>query len=125
MLPRYIRSAPAIIAGAAASLIFMSPPALAQDGPIVVRGPEMLRGPDWEGRIQRVSYRDLNLLTFEGQRMLHERVGTAVRRVCMDASDRLTETHDRECMAGAWRSAQPQMNYVIRRAHQYAAYNRR
>ena len=67
-------------------------------------------------RTQRVSYRDLNLATVQGERALTRRVSGAVQDVCF---------HDGEhpfvqnvCKRSAWNNARPQMASAIERARE-------
>ena len=107
----------AVSAGLAASLAVGGTPVLAQDAPIVVRGPS------YEAQIRRVTYRDLNLASYAGERQLVSRVNHAVREVCRDDDDHaygLSQTNFYNCTIGAWRSAHPQMIGAVNRARQLA-----
>lgn len=110
----------AVLAGAAAPLVFAGSPASAQVGPITVQGiaPSYIR-------IERVPYWDLNLATRAGAQALHLRVSHAVERVCL--YDRgswygLSQPDYNQCTWGAWRGARPQMASAIYRARQFGYY---
>lgn len=67
-------------------------------------------------RTQRVSFRDLDLATVQGERALTRRVSVAVQDVCF---------HDGEhpfvlntCKRSAWNGARPQMASAIERARE-------
>jgi UrcA family protein len=111
--------AAAIVATIAAPLAFAATPASAQDGQIVVRAP----APDVRAEIVR--YRDLNLLTRDGEWALHRRVSGAVERVCLYDEGvwyGLAVPDYNQCADRAWRGARPQMSQAIYRARQYAYY---
>jgi UrcA family protein len=108
------------LAGAAASLAFLSAPAAAQQGVIYVQ-----TAPPENLRIERVGYGDLNLATRTGEQSLHRRVGRAVERVCLYDNSRwygLGEPDYNYCSWGAWNRARPQMYSAAYRARQLAYY---
>ena len=93
-------------------------PALAREPkPVVVTG----KAPE-ETIIRRyVSYRDLNLATPIGEKMLVKRVGYAVREVCEEAIEEpgLAVVAMR-CRSSSWRDAKPQIDRAVLRARQIA-----
>ena len=76
--------------------------------------------------VRHVNYADLNLASFDGQRTLDHRVGTAVTDLCGEAIGgndggtkyKLSMMH---CSAEAWNSAQPQIDRAVQRARDIAA----
>ena len=93
-------------------------PALARDPmPVVVTG----KAPD-EIIIRRyVSYRDLNLATPIGEKMLVKRVGYAVREVCEEAIEEpALAVVAMRCRSSSWRDAKPQIDRAVLRARQIA-----
>ena len=70
-----------------------------------------------QGQSVRVSYRDLNLASMQGERTLNRRVGSAARFVCephFSTMDRIG------CEAYAWKGARPQIALAVKRAHELA-----
>ena len=120
MVTRLNRRKTSVLTGIAASLIFVSPAAFAQDSQIIVQAPQKnVRG-------ERVSYHDLNLATPVGERTLVRRVGGAVERVCLYDEGRwygLAVPDYNGCAQRAWRGARPQVNGAVYRAR-LAAYGR-
>lgn len=111
----------AVLAGTAASFIFVTAPASAQQGGIVVQSM-----PQPYLRVAHVPYWDLNLATRAGEQSLHRRVNRAVERVCDYDPGRwygLSEPDYNYCTAGAWQRARPQMTGAIYRAR-LSAYGR-
>lgn len=107
----------AILAGVTASFMIASPPALAQDDDVVVRGiPE-------GAKVEKVSYRDLNLRYIAHLNILNERVERAVRRVCdFEPRDRMGMSDSyKSCADGAWAGARPQMHMAYLRANRLAS----
>ena len=93
-------------------------PVVAQTTPVTVYGEPS------EVRTERVSYRDLNLATRDGEKILTQRVGSAVRRVCSDTGH-IGLYNDRfYCTSGAWKDARPQMSRAIARAREIALYGK-
>jgi len=122
MFSRFKGRIPAVLAGAAASLVVFSPPAAAQQGVIVVQS-----APPAYMNVERVPYADLNLLTRAGADSLHRRVSRAVERVCLYDNGRwygLGEPDFNRCTWGAWDRARPQMMGAIYQARQLAYYGR-
>ena len=97
------------------------PTALAQNRPVTVYAP-----PSEEFRTERVSYRDLNLASRAGEKMLTKRVGGAVRRVCSNEGGNISSADSdyHFCARGAWGDARPQMAQAIARAHEIALYGK-
>jgi UrcA family protein len=107
------RLSAAVLAGLAASTIFMGPTVSAQDGQIIVQGPAR------DVRIERVGYYDLNLASRAGEQILYRRVNGAVQHVCLYDEGRwygLTVPDYNSCAEGAWRGARPQMIGAVYRA---------
>lgn len=122
MVTRLHGGAAAVLLGLASSFAFLSAPASAQYGAIVVQGT-----PAPNVRIERVAYGDLNLATRAGAQALQMRIGHAVEDVCLYDQHRwygLSEPAYTQCAASAWRRARPQMEGAIYRARRYAAYYR-
>ena len=121
MVSRFNRTVGAIVGGVAASVIFLSSPATAQESPIVVTGPGSSM------HIERVPVQDLNLASRDGERTLYRRVSNAVERVCLHDQGRwygMTQPDFVTCTEGAWRGARPQMVGMLYRARQLAYYRR-
>lgn len=66
-------------------------------------------------RTAAVSYSDLNLASREGQKQLHARVDSAVRKVCgvKLTPDLVEHRAVRSCRTGAFESARPQVEQVL------------
>jgi len=113
MVTRLNRRIAAVVAGAAASLIFAGSAAYAQVEQIIVQGPAAnVRG-------ERVAYGDLNLATRSGEWTLQRRVTGAVQRVCLYDEGSwygLAVPGYTTCSERAWRGARPQMNGAVYRA---------
>lgn len=94
--------------------------ALAQSKPVVVYAEPS------EVRTERVSYRDLNLATRTGEKILNRRVGGAVRRVCTEGANGYSPYGQDYlyCARGAWKDARPQIARAIARAHEIALYGK-
>jgi UrcA family protein len=77
-------------------------------------------------KLQLVSYRDLNLLYRDHQRVLNQRVGLAVRRVCSfdNGNVPIVDNDYRVCRDDAWGGARPQISNAIIRAHYLARIGR-
>lgn len=72
--------------------------------------------------IRRVAYRDLNLASAEGEKLLHNRVGNAVRSVCLEATGpNPLEWAESSCRQQAWRDVRPQIKQALTLARQLAA----
>lgn len=108
-------AAVAVIGGGMALAI----PAVAQNGkPVVVKGQPL----EDVVSTRRVSYRDLNLASAEGEKMLNHRVRRAVSQVCFDATGpNPIPTLEMSCRWDSWRRAKPQINLAVQRAHDIAA----
>ena len=73
--------------------------------------------PEESARSVRVSYRDLNLASAQGEKILNRRVGGAARYVC----EPHFSTMDRVgCESFAWRGARPQIALAVQRAREMA-----
>lgn len=93
-------------------------PVGAQNTPVTVYGEPS------DVRTERVSYRDLNLATPAGEKILTQRVGGAVRRVCSDTGHIGLYSDRFYCTSGAWKDARPQMSRAIARAREIAMYGK-
>jgi UrcA family protein len=93
-------------------------PAVAREPkPVVVTGP----APDANLIRRYVSYRDLNLATAMGKKVLVKRVGVAVREVCDEATEQSARISDlARCSSASWRDARPQIDRAVLRARQIA-----
>ena len=103
-------------AAVAVSGLAFSPPALAQQQPVLV-----VSDPDIVTR--RISYADLNLASSPGQSTLNRRVGGAILSLCRDitrAGGSDFGRADRKCRADAWGQARPQMANAVQRARDIA-----
>jgi len=120
MVSRFKGRIAAALAATAGSLVFLSSPAPAQQGVIVIQAV-----PPAYMNIERVPYGDINLLTRAGENRLHRRVSQAIERVCLYDNSRwygLSEPDYNHCTWGAWNGARPQMAGAIYRARQLAYY---
>jgi UrcA family protein len=70
---------------------------------------------------ERVSHRDLNLAAASGQKSLHLRVRSAVRRVCSPLDGTNLRAQQQQCRSFAWAGAKPQMARAVEQAQQLAA----
>jgi len=111
-------NATAVLSGVAASLLFaVSANAASQDNPVVVKA-EPLEGV----RSERVPYADLNLAQRRDVYRLRQRVGSAVKRVCLfeDGRSALLDTGYARCSNEAWDGADPQIALAVTRAKEIA-----
>lgn len=112
---------PAVVAAFAmvGSGIALASPALAQNGkPVIVRAEPLTDVVS----IRRVSYRDLNLASAEGEKMLNHRVRSAVSEVCNDATGpNPLLSIEQSCRHDSWGRAKPQMELAMQRARDIAA----
>lgn len=76
---------------------------------------------DSNTRVERVSYRDLNLTMASHQKLLTNRVGRAANYVCEPLDTSGFNQDWRFCKAGALNSARPQIALAIQRANEIAA----
>lgn len=93
-------------------------PALAVQGqPVTVYAQ-----PDENLRKEHVSYADLDLTTVKGERRLLQRVGGAVKRVCLFDSSHigLQDNGYYRCSDEAWDGAKPQIAQATARAKEIA-----
>ena len=101
----------AAVAITAGGLVLMAPSAQGRTHPLVVTAP-LERLP-----VERVSYADLNLASARGKALLERRVGSAVREVCLGASNHRAATYaESSCRTAAWADARPQMELAYERA---------
>ena len=71
--------------------------------------------------IERVSYRDLNLVLASHQKILNGRVTGAVRNVCAEAATSAPDPYAGiGCRSYAWKGAKPQISLAIQRAREIA-----
>ena len=116
MLTRLV--ATAVLSGVTASLLFVVPAnAAAQENPVVVKA-EPLEGL----RTEHVPYGDLNLAERKDVYRLQQRVGGAVKRVCLfeDGRSALLDTGYARCSDEAWNDANPQIARAVTRAKEIA-----
>lgn len=72
--------------------------------------------------IRRVAYRDLNLASAKGEKLLHNRIGSAVRSVCLEATGpNPLEWAESSCRQQAWRDVRPQIKQALTLARQLSA----
>lgn len=98
------------------SFVLVAGTALAAPRDITVTAP----APDPDVRVERVSYKDLNLVLASDQKVLNGRVGDAVRNVCEPLETGFAPDH-MFCKSTAWKGARPQIARAIERARQIAA----
>ena len=70
-----------------------------------------------DGLSTRVSYRDLNLASLQGEKILNRRVGAAAHMVC---EPHFTTFDQMDCVSYAWRGARPQIAMAVQRAREIA-----
>jgi UrcA family protein len=118
MSARSILSKGVIVALALASIGGAASIAAAQDYTVYGQRPGT--------KLQLVPYRDLNLVYRDHQRVLNQRVGLAVRRVCNfdNGNIPILDNDYRVCRDDAWGSARPQISNAIMRAHHLASMGR-
>jgi len=99
--------------------IALASPALAQNGkPVIVRAEPLTDVIS----IRRVGYRDLNLASADGEKLLNHRVRSAVSEVCNDATGpNPLLSLQQSCRADSWGRAKPQMDLAMQRARDIAA----
>jgi UrcA family protein len=101
-----------------AGLAIAAPAVAKEPKPVVVTGPAI------DGTLVKrmVSYRDLNLATSMGQKVLVNRVRVAVRDVCDEAVGAPARPSElTRCHAQSWRGAKPQIDRAVLRARQISA----
>jgi UrcA family protein len=112
---------PTVVAAIAmvGSSIALASPAFAQNGkPVIVRAEPLTDVIS----IRRVGYRDLNLASADGEKMLNRRVRSAVSEVCYDATGpNPLLSLQQSCRADSWGRAKPQMDLAMQRARDIAA----
>ena len=106
-----------VIALSAVLMLGASAPAAARDKTVVVTAS------DSDNVIRHVQYRDLNLASVQGEKMLVKRVGHAVNGVCREAAgDHVGYFRESvACNSSSWQGAQPQIDQAVRRAREIAA----
>jgi len=110
----------AMVAAAAVigSGVGLAGPAVAQNGkPVIVKAKPLDAVPTrW------VSYRDLNLASAQGEKILNHRVRRAVSQVCDESTGPSPLLAvEQSCRADSWSHARPQMELAVRRAKDIAA----
>jgi UrcA family protein len=95
----------------ATGVFLIASPSAAKDHPVVVEAPA-----DKEAAVQRVGYGDLNLASAADKKLLHGRVGRAVRKVCDMANPGAHFTDLWMCHDLSWNDAAPQIRRAIDRA---------
>ena len=68
-----------------------------------------------------VSYRDLNLASLAGEKMLNRRVGGAVKIVCSESVPGGDFYQELSCHKHAWGGARPQIALAVMRAREIAS----
>jgi UrcA family protein len=95
----------------------LAAPAVSKEKPVVVTAPSD------ENPTRRVSYRDLNLATTLGEKILFRRVSYAVSGVCNEAIGPNADFYgEMSCRKDAWSGARPQMAQAVQRARELALY---
>lgn len=90
---------------------------------VVVPGAHRYRGERPATLSRVVSYRDLNLATYEGQRVLKMRIRETARGICRDLGEgRGAGPLVRSCEDEAVRSARGQMRFAVARAQARSYY---
>lgn len=106
----------ASVALTAGGLVAFSAPASAQGQQLVIVSERA------DNPVRRVSLKDLNLATAEGEKILSRRVRRAVSSACHEAvGHRLNLQADQSCRDLAWDGAKPQMALAVQRAREIAA----
>ena len=101
----------ALVAGGVAIVA----PAVAKEPPLIVTAP-----PDVPTRY--VSYRDLDLRSSSGEKILVRRVGLAVKHVCSEALGPSPIYYaDVGCRRDSWSDARPQIDRAVRRSRDIAS----
>lgn len=98
-------------------ILALAAPAVAQDRTVLVTAPseDML--------IRRVSYRDLNLATSRGEKILVTRVGFAVKDLCLESVGPGANFYaEYGCRGDVWSGARPQIKQAVRRAREVAQF---
>jgi UrcA family protein len=86
--------------------------------PVVVTAPER----DTDTVRRSVYYGDLNLASMSGEKMLNERVASAVRGVCREITGPNADLHiDMACRWEASAFARPQVSDAVQRAREIAS----
>lgn len=113
MLARTCWMALAATSGFVSIMAFAEFASAQQGGPLVIYGQRP------GGKLELVSYRDLNLIYPSHQSVLYKRVGGAVRRVC--SFDRgnipILDQDYRQCSGDAWSHARPQIGRAVALAY--------
>lgn len=107
-----------VLTGATAAILGgAAPAALAQQRDTTIIGERAIE----EVRSVSVSYRDLDLATARGERMLHYRVKGAMHQVCEPDADRNTYRPYFKCLKFAHNGVLPQIDLAVRRAREIAS----
>lgn len=116
MLTRFSRKTAAVLSGVTASLFYTVPAAAGQERPVVVYAQPA------DVRVERVSYADLDLAQGSHVKKLNQRVGGAVKRVCLFENGRsgLQYRGYYSCADDAWDGARPQIAQAVTRAKEIA-----
>jgi UrcA family protein len=101
-----------VVLAVSAAIMAAATPLDARSRPIIVTGPPS------DTVTRRVSYRDLNLASLQGERTLIHRVRGAVAEVCWEASP---WNRMRQCRSETWQETRPQITRAVARAHEFAA----
>lgn len=92
-------------------------PAVGKEKPVVVTAPSE------DIPIRYVSYRDLNLTTPSGEKTLFNRVGYAVKGVCIESTGPHAAFYEEMgCRKFAWTGARPQIAQAVQRARDLAQF---
>jgi UrcA family protein len=92
-------------------------PAVGKERPVVVTAPSE------DIPTRYVSYRDLNLATPLGEKALFNRVGYAVKDVCIESTGRDAHFYiEMGCRKFAWSGARPQISQAVQRARELAQF---
>ena len=109
------RQTPLVIAALLAGMTLPTA-ASAQEPPAVA-----VYGESADARTEHVSFADLSLASLSDQKVLTQRVGRAVKRVCLyEPEVRLQPSDYNPCAAGAWAGAQPQIAEAVARSQALA-----
>jgi UrcA family protein len=90
------------------------------------RRPIVVTAPAQDLVVRRVSYADLNLASFTGEKILNRRVGSAVGDLCNESTGGDTRSlhgtvNMMRCSKQAWTGARPQIARAIQRAREIAS----
>ena len=91
-------------------------PAAAQNKNVVVTAPSQ------DLLIRRVSYRDLDLATLGGEKILVSRVGYAVKDLCLESVGPADFYAEFGCRGDVWSGARPQIKQAVQRARELSQF---